>query len=118
MEPSAHMTTSLLPSADMATAPPGLLQFAFREVQVTPESIDVKMFPYTSTSFVPSDDDATEYAYTDGARDVHVAPESVDVYVPPSPTATNLVPSDDDATEDHCCEVPRGVHVAPESVDV
>ena len=51
---------------------------------------------------------------------VHVAPESVEVYIPPpSTTAPSFVPSADEAAEN---QPPTGalvvVHVAPELVEV
>ena len=57
----------------------------------------------TTTSFVPSDDEATVEAQFTLVSAlvflVQVFPEFVDVIIPPLPAATSLVPSDDEATE-------------------
>ena len=93
-------------------------------VHVSPESVDVKIFPPNSAaaSFVPSLDIVILRQFRGPALDVHVSPESVDVQMYPSYpsflTAASLVPSLDDVMPYHFCVVALDVQVSPESVDV
>ena len=53
------------------------------------------------------------------AREVHVAPESVEVHIFPLLTvAASLVPSLEEVMKSQVCVAPTDVQVAPESVEV
>ena len=56
------------------------------DVHVSPESVDVQMFPPSAVaaSLVPSLDDVIALQFCGLALDVHVSPESVDVQMFPS----------------------------------
>ena len=65
-----------MPSAEEATYP--LPTGTERCTQVAPESVDVKSSePVTATSFVPSDEEATERQSRLESRAVHVGPAGV-----------------------------------------
>ena len=74
--------------------------------------------PTTAASLIPSEDEAMEYHPLFDSREVHVMPESVDVYIGLPTTAASLVPSEDEAMDYHHLFDSRAVQVAPESVDV
>ena len=101
-----------------------MLSVGLTSVQVSPESVDVQMFPLVTTAanLVPSLDDVMSYQYcglSDGLTSVQVSPESVDVQMFPHLTvAASLLPSLDDVIRCQFCGFALDVHVSPESVDV
>ena len=76
MLPWDTAATSLVPSVEDATAIQFRVAVCCGCVHVTPESIEVYMYPgfVTATNFVPSADDATDCQFWEVARCVHVTP--------------------------------------------
>ena len=94
------------------------------EVQLSPESVDVQMFPLrtTAASLVPSLEEAMLYQLCVLGTLIlwiQLAPESVDVQMSPSvTTAASLVPSLEEAMPVQSRMIALEVQLAPESMDV
>jgi ribosomal protein S19 len=97
--------TNLFPSADEAMDSQKILGALF-EVQVTPESTEVKMLLlFTAASLVPSADEETQTQLLGEAVSVHVSPEFVEIKMCPElvgvlacAAAASTVPSAEEAT--------------------
>src|SRR5205085_996903 len=102
--PPMAAATSRLPSAEQATERQVLLG-TLLEIQVTPASLEVKIFPFEPTalaviSFVPSAEPAIEIKSPPTLLVDQVEPELVErKTVAPPQTAASLLPSADEAMD-------------------